>query len=179
MRLLRGLRRATSGFEMNGMGSLQNANAMRRMRVVVVLLVLLSNVIFLYAFFLMNMVFFVASVVAMVAQLFSTRPFEAEQFWMMAILLAPCIATVSGLVAAASWAAAPATDASQAPSHFAAYAAALAIITGAVRCIELMWTDPSIFPGSYPIVAAFLLMAWIVISNVIATLRHRSARHAR
>jgi hypothetical protein len=160
---------------MIGLNSAKNANAMRRMRVVVVVLVLLSNVGFLYIFFLMNMVFFAAGVGVMVAQLFSTRPFEAEQFWMMAILLAPCIATISGLIAAASWAAAPATDASKAPSQIAAYAAALAIITGAVRCIELMWTDPSISPGSYPIVAAFLLMAWIVVSHLVAAARARSA----
>jgi hypothetical protein len=176
MRPPHGLCRATSVLEMNGIDSLQNANAMRRMRVAVVVLVLLSNVGFLYAFFLLNLVFFIGLVAAMTAQLFSTRPFEAEEFVVLATLLAPCIATVSGLMAAASWAAAPSANASQAskaPSHFAAYAAALAIITGAVRSIELMWTDATISPGSYPVVAAFLLMTWIVISNVMATLRHR------
>jgi hypothetical protein len=87
----------------------------------------------LLPFLMMNVVYSVLSVAAMMLRLFKMQGVAGEEFTMLATFAAPCIAITAGHVAAAAWVVATAktalaANATKAPSHLAACAVALAVV---------------------------------------------------
>jgi hypothetical protein len=115
----------------------------------------------LLPFLMMNVVYSVLSVAAMMLRLFKMQGVAGEEFAMLATFAAPCIAITAGHVAAAAWVVATAktalaANATKAPSRLAACAVALAVVFGGWRCIEPLSTDTPLSSYSYPIVVSFL-----------------------
>lgn len=160
-----------------------SAHAARCLKVALVIGLAVSGVPFLLPFLLMNMVFSIGAGGSMIWQVLRLHDVPGNDWAILASLMAPCIAIIAGHLAAVAWAFAPANTAgatklTQAPSRFAACAAATAILFGGWRCIEPMLEPTPLSPFSYPIIASFLLMAWILVSYLFSACRPSGASPA-